>query len=623
MTKQLFFFSKVLTSVIICFAIMRGILLMANWNYFSSLSTSQILLSFAHGIRFDLAIMVALLSLPLLLTFIPFLQKTMSWLIFIIIVIACLGLLMDVAFFQEVHRHVGSELLLLQDIIPFLFAASASHLSELLALLFFIVLFGMAWKKWVVPDEGFLTTRLWKKISLFPIVIILMIIVIRGGLVTGRPLTVIDAYITDSSELANLTLNGIYTGIRVSLSSRNVNNYNYSHFSSDAIQDELSIPEAYPFEQSYPSHNNVAMPNIIVLTIESLNYDYIDALSNKSYGVTPYLDSLTKKSMVFENFFAAGQRSVIGLQATWTGIPALLGFPVMHTGLSTNKITQIAKVARNNNYATFFAQTSKRSSFKVDSLAKSIGFDKYWGLEDIGELLLDYPAGPPPNFGYDYETLMLLKKHLKRSKKENPNKPILAGFFSGTMHAPYTKLPKKFEKYPHQVNGLNGMLNSIAYTDWSIQQFIEGLLKDPEFKNTIFLITADHTSNNFSKHVSYQDLFHIPMIIYAPSHDDIKIEHNKTIRSQLDIMPTIMDLIGSKQAFSALGSSLFKPSKHPVFNNIGYLVGTINNKGYLKTDLSKVAGTDLQPDKVKRIYRHFLMINQRVAKSLKTNKWAH
>jgi phosphoglycerol transferase MdoB-like AlkP superfamily enzyme len=248
----------------------------------------------------------------------------------------------------------------------------------------------------------------------------------------------------------------------------------------------MGISKDCPFEQQYQS--KAQHPNIIVLQIESLNYQFIDALGKKIYGVTPYLDSLVAKSIVYDQFYSAGQRSIIGLQAIWTGIPALLGFPTVDKGLSTYKITQIAKLARQTGYKTLFAQTSLRSSFRIDALANSVGFEHFWGLEDIGELQLDYPQGIKPHFGYDYETLMLLQKKLKTHFAKMPQQPVLMGFFSGTTHSPYIRLPKQFEKYPYQIDGLNGMLNSIAYMDWSLQQFIEGLRQEPWFKNTVFII---------------------------------------------------------------------------------------------------------------------------------------
>jgi phosphoglycerol transferase MdoB-like AlkP superfamily enzyme len=633
MKQKLIFISRILIAVIIIFALMRGVLLLANVEYFSSLSISEILLAFAHGIRFDLSIMVALLALPILLLFLPLKLFSLkiwyqitAWFCFIVLLFAILALAMDIVFFQHSQRHVGAELAQMQSDTGYLISMLKTYWLAVLGFVVFIIIFAKSWQKWVLSalenKQNNSAPKYWQTLMALPFVLLLTMLIIRGGLVTGKPLMVINAFISDSNELANLTLNGVYTGIRVSMSSNNASHYQHHHFSDEEIQTAMGISKDYPFEQQYQS--KAQHPNIIVLQIESLNYQFIDALGKKNYGVTPYLDSLVAKSIVYDQFYSAGQRSIIGLQAIWTGIPALLGFPTVDKGLSTYKITQIAKLVRQTGYKTLFAQTSLRSSFRIDALANSVGFEHFWGLEDIGELQLDYPQGIKPHFGYDYETLMLLQKKLKTHFAKTPQQPVLMGFFSGTTHSPYIRLPKQFEKYPYQIDGLNGMLNSIAYMDWSLQQFIEGLRQEPWFKNTVFIITADHPAASYvAKQAKYKELFHIPLIIYSANTDLVQAKRVAEIRSQLDLMPTMADLMGLDKPIAALGTSLWKPEKYLMINNIGYLTGSLNKQGYVKTDLSKLVSTNLSSEQGKQLYQQLLMTDQRIAESLQANKWAH
>ena len=633
MKQKLLFITRILIAVIVIFSLMRGVLLLTNAAYFSSLSPNEIALAFAHGIRFDLSIMVALLALPILLLFIPlkffsstFWYQITAWFCFVVLLLAILALAMDIVFFQHSQRHVGAELVQMQSDTAYIFSMLQTYWIAVLGFVIFIILFAKLWQRWVLAtitsDKNKPTVKYWQTLLAFPFVLFALLLIIRGGLISGKPLMVINAFISDSNALANLTLNGVYTGIRVSMSSNNASHYQHHHFSDQEILAKMGIPKDYPFEQRH--QRRPQQPNIIVLQIESLNYQFIDALGKQHYGVTPYLDSLVDKSKVYDQFYSAGQRSIIGLQAIWTGIPALLGFPTVDKGLSTYKITQIAKLARQSGYKTLFAQTSQRASFRIDALANSVGFEDYWGMEDIGELQLDYPQGTKPHFGYDYETLMLLKNKITTHFTNNPQQPVLMSFFSGTTHSPYIRLPKQFEKYPYQIDGVNGMLNSIAYMDWSIQQFIEGLRAEPWFSNTIFIITADHPAASYvSKQAKYQELFHIPLIIYSENNDLVPIKRIQEIRSQLDLMPTMADLMGLDASVSALGTSLWKPKKHLMINNLGYLIGSLNQQGYIKTDLSKLVGTSLTPQQAQPFYQQFLMTNQRVAESLQKNKWAY
>ena len=633
MKQKLIFISRILIAIIVIFALMRGVLLLANAEYFSSLSLSEILLAFAHGIRFDLSIMVALLALPILLLFLPVTffssrvwTQITAWFCFLILLLAILALAMDIVFFQHSQRHVGAELVQMQSDTGYIISMLKTYWFAVIGFIVFIIIFAKSWQRWVLKmptnQQDNNVPKYWQMLLALPFVLLSILLIIRGGFVTGKPLMVINAFISDSNELANLTLNGVYTGIRVSMSSNNASHYQHHHFSDQEIQAAMGIPKDYPFEQLYQRKQR--QPNIIVLQIESLNYQFIDALGKKNYGVTPYLDSLVAKSLVYDQFYSAGQRSIIGLQAIWTGIPALLGFPTVDKGLSTYKITQIAKLARQSGYKTMFAQTSQRASFRIDALANSVGFEHFWGMEDMGDLQLDYPQGIKPHFGYDYETLMLLQNKISTHFESNPQQPVLMSFFSGTTHSPYIRLPKQFEKYPYQVDGLNGMLNSIAYMDWSLQQFIEGLRQEPWFNNTIFMITADHPAASYvSKQAKYNELFHIPLIIYSANTDWVQAKRVQEIRSQLDLMPTMADLMGLDKAVSALGASLWKPKKHLMINNIGYLTGSLNQQGYITTDLSKLVGTNLPAEQAKQLYQQLLMTDQRVAESLQANKWAH
>jgi hypothetical protein len=95
------------------------------------------------------------------------------------------------------------------------------------------------------------------------------------------------------------------------------------------------------------------------------------------------------------------------------------------------------------------------------------------------------------------------------------------------------------------------------------------------------------------------------------------------IRSQLDLMPTMADLMGLDKPIAALGISLWKPKKYLMINNIGYLTGSLNKQGYVKTDLSKLVSTNLSSERGKQLYQQLLMTDQRIAESLQANKWAH
>src|SRR5690554_3369390 len=120
------------------------------------------------------------------------------------------------------------------------------------------------------------------------------------------------------------------------------------------------------------------------------------------------MDELITKSRVWTNTFAAGQRSIEGVQAILASIPLLEGRQTLGWGLEQNRLTTLAKEADNIGYDTVMMQTSSRRSFHMDAIASLVGFNQYYGMEDF-PMLRDYPVSMPA-FGWDYEGLMFLSK---------------------------------------------------------------------------------------------------------------------------------------------------------------------------------------------------------------------
>ena len=620
MKNHILLILKVTLTALLVFALMRLVLLLANYQYFSALTFFDYLFAFVHGLRFDLATIAWLIFPLLLLSFIAvrIVNLVALWLCFVSLAIAILGLSMDVVFFQYVNRHIGNELLQVKGNLSYLSAMMLSYWHWTAVYFLALIGFGFWWQKKIISPCQ-ISKKIGYKFILLPIFLTVSLIAMRGGF-TEKPMGVADAFVNDSHERAGLTLNGIYSAFSISDSGKNSQHYQYQFFSDQEIEKQLKLKPNYPFKNQYSFKSY--KPSVIVLQIESLNFQFIDGLSNRQYGVTPYLDQLLKKSKVFNKFYAAGQRSIVGLQASWYGIPALLGLPTVDNGLISNKTTQVAKLAVKQGYRTFFAQSSPRTSFRVHTLAKNLGFEHYFGMEDIDKLLIEYPGEITPIFGYDYETLMLLQKQIF-NHFEHQNNPVLIGFFSGTTHTPYLQFPAKFTKYQHQSYGLNGMLNSVHYLDWSIKQFIEGMRAKPWFKDIVFIITADHVNAKYlPKESDNSDYFHIPLIVYSENQDLLKGLKTEQVRSQLDLMPTIVDLIGSDSEFYALGNSLYKDNKYPMIINSGYILDSIVESGFIKTNLQKILQTNLPQSQAQKLYQEFLMINQRAAVSLRNNKWA-
>lgn len=562
---------------LLAFLVCRGYLYFTYIDYFSSLSVRQVLLAFLKGIQFDSATIASsgalfflLLCLPFKFFHKPFIRRTALYLLSFWLLLLVGYCLVDVSYFGEVKRHIGAEVLNIgSDIGAITAIAFSSRLNHTLAGFAIIAVLFAFWYVFVLKKElkvgqqirSSFTTRLLYCLG----VIVFMVIAIRGFILDGRPINLSDAFTKQGSlEQANLILNPVYLSFRESK-----NRLKQKPLNLVPAQEMQDFAQAHPhiFDWQNPQAQ-ASGKNIVFILLESWTSRYIDSLSGSSYKVTPFFDHLIQKSLVWDHYYAAGQRSIIGIQAALTSVPVLPSQATIGFGLELKNFSRIADIAKQNNYQTLMMQTSKRRSFQMENIAKALGFEHYYGQEDI-PLLLNYPQ-EQPHFGWDYEGLQFLASQLS-TLSEAGQRPFFAFIFTGTTHEPFAKLPSQFETYPHDSRNESGYLNTLHYSDWSLQEFFKRAEKEPWFKNTIFILSADHTLNTkvdkpvvatptsggHHEAISAED-FRIPLLIYAPD-GSLQPARSHSLASQYDLLPSMMDLLGFKQSIQTFGRSLFSP----------------------------------------------------------------
>ncbi len=613
----------IITALFLFFLARLSLLILYN-SQFASLSWNEKIFAFVEGMRFDLSSIVVFFSIPILLMNFPlkifknkYYQGILSWLLFGILIVGIGFLMGDVVYFDFVKRHIAYELFLMGGddagvIGEMLFGVFLPHL--ILFCIIVGVLF-LVWKRITnIPLKPI-------RFGLVPflhyfVMFLLLVIAARGGL-GYKPVTIIDAFASGNTEYSNLVLNGVFSMSHSSLRGKNVNHHFFDEL--EALEHLNHTPEnkTYPFQKK-ASGSQHKQYNLVFVLIESLSFKYVDSFGKAGYGVTPNLDRLAKLGLQFENFFAVGQRSVEGIQATLTGIPSIIGLPTIGIGLPAN-YSKLGQIAKDNGYSTIFVQSLKRRSFRVDAIAGSTGFQEYYGMEDM-PILLDYPDPKEAKYGWDYETYMF-----SAEKMEKATKPFLTYIITSTTHTPYPRLPEGLEKYPHSTNDEKGFLNTINYTDWSIGKFIKRLEKQPWFENTIFIFTADHALAHYQGG-TFMERFRIPLIIYAPK--ILKPQKNPYVCSQLDVFTTIIELLNLNSKFSSFGRSLFDLDDQSfALVREGSVMGIITEKGFLRHSLQNRLEIAPFQKNIPSVYfdsmeKKLLAADQLTFELLKSNRWA-
>ncbi|MBK7430258.1 MAG: sulfatase-like hydrolase/transferase [Bacteroidetes bacterium] len=158
---------------------------------------------------------------------------------------------------------------------------------------------------------------------------------------------------------------------------------------------------------------------------------------------------------------------------------------------------------------------------------------------------------------------------MKRTAEEltKIDRPFFATIFTLSSHHPYD-IPKKYEgKF---AEGTLPIHKSILYADYSLKEFFKQASTLPWFKNTLFVITADHTATSDSPYYqNRQGMYSIPLLFFMPS-DNLLGKSNKTCQ-QIDILPSIMSYLNYDYTYFAFGQNTFDKNK------TGYAITYLND----------------------------------------------
>ncbi len=390
----------------------------------------------------------------------------------------------------------------------------------------------------------------------------------RGGATTAvRPITLSNAnqYVNRSSEVA-LILNTPFSMIRSINKDVFVDPKYYSREELDRIYQPVIIPA-----------DTLVMnkKNVVVLIIESYGREYIGGYNplpvldgnanpqqttdngqrttdNGQLSLTPFTDSLIQRSLTFDYTFANGRKSIDGMPSILSSIPRFIE-PFFLTPAALNKVSGLAGELGKVGYESAFFHGAENGSMGFEAFAHATGYKAYLGRTEYNQ---DKRFNGDKDFDgmwaiWDEEFLQFYALQMSQMKQ-----PFITSVFTASSHHPY-KVPDRYQNiYKDEPDDPNVLCKCIRYVDNALRLFFETAEKQPWYKNTIFVLTADHT--NLTARPEYQTdlgVFSVPIIIFDPS-GDIKPERRHCIAQQIDIMPTIMGHLGYKNPYVAFGQDL-------------------------------------------------------------------
>lgn len=286
--------------------------------------------------------------------------------------------------------------------------------------------------------------------------------------------------------------------------------------------------------------------NVVLLIVESLGREYVSAISGEA-AYMPFLDSLCRRSLALTNAFANAEGSSKGTCAILAGIPSFTDEAFMNTAYSGNRVDGLGSRLKEMGYATAYFHGGLNGEFKFDSFSRACGFDSYFGKDEFGDdRFYDEHWGI-----YDEEFLQFTAERISSLPQ-----PFCAGIFTLSTHDPFP-IPERYSG--HFPKGTQEIHESLGYADMAIRRFFERASQEPWYRNTLFVITADHTFK-YNEHPAWYmnpaGRFAVPILFFAP--DGSFTGTDDRVAQQLDIMPSILDLMGYEGRISTFGQSVFQ-----------------------------------------------------------------
>ncbi|RLA04435.1 MAG: LTA synthase family protein [Gammaproteobacteria bacterium] len=392
------------------------------------------------------------------------------------------------------------------------------------------------------------------RISQFVVIFLLMVLGARSTL-GHRPLNPAMVYFSTDPLVNSLILNSFYS---TSFAAKQMFGEKKNKTLYGSLPEETVIQAARAYKGiADQAILNPAIPtlakqiatyrgkpkNLVIVLEESLGARFVGSLGG--LPLTPNFDQLSKQGWFFKSMLATGTRSVRGIEAVITGFSPTPFRAVVKRDKSQRNFFSIATLLGQKGYHTEFIYGGEAHFDNMKSFFLGNGFQVITEEKDYQN----------PTFvgswGASDEDLFA-KANQRFSQLTKDNKPFFSLVFSSSNHSPFEYPKGRIEPYDEQYNTRN---NAIKYADWALGKFFKEAKQSNYWDDTLFLIIADHDANAHGQSLVPPKSFHIPALILGK---DVEVKSEEKVRSQLDMPPTLLSMIGIDNENPMIGRDLTK-----------------------------------------------------------------
>lgn len=578
-----------LLAVMFLFSFSRVAFYLFNTSFFPDMTLPRFLKIIWGGFIFDRVAVLYTNALFILMLIVPFnfrfneiYLKIVKWVFLVTNGIALVLNTSDIAYYRFTLRRTSSSLFTQfenETNIGLLFLKFIFEYWYLTLLYILMMFFLVQCYKRIPVRRPVIKRKLLYHASavlLMGVCIVLFIGGVRGDFRhSTRPITLSNAgeYVSEPRDV-NIVLNTPFAIYRT-LQRNIIKKVNYYKTEEELNKEFTPVrsPVGKPFNKL----------NVVVFILESFGREYFgafnkDVLGTNYTGYTPFLDSLAGKSKSYLYAYANGRKSIDALPSITSSIPSI-EVPYVLSNYSSNKTNSLGTLLQQKGYYTSFFHGAPNGSMGFKAFVNINGYRDYFGKTEYEEERgsNDYDG----IWGIWDENFM----QYYADKMNTFSQPFHSVLFSTSSHHPYNIPDKHKDKFK---GGSMSIYRTIEYTDYSLRLFFEKVSKMPWFKNTVFVITADHCSAqvNYDEYRNAAGFFWIPLMFYHPGSDLQGMD--SSIAQQIDIMPTVLNYLGYDNSYLAYGCDLLNPSEEKfAFNYLNNTYQLFMNDYLLLFDGSK------------------------------------
>lgn len=565
--------------------------MLRNATLLSDVPRSEILHALAPGLRFDLATACYLLIPMSVLVFLPLnsidrsprLRRVFYWLFLTVMGLLTYLLIAEFEYFHEFQVRYNQIVISYLDQ-PATVGGMIWHgypvLSYTLLWLTAMVILALA-LRWLMR-------RIYPAGEAFParptlrycaaetgsiiLVITCLVFGMRGGF-QGEPLRWGDAFKSEHDVVNQFSLNGLYTLGRTLVDHfvaadpgkpwlKHMTTAEARRKARSLILDEQDRPlapddstvlriEEKELDRTVNLKPGVHKPNVVVVIMESFSAQF-SAACGAEEAATPHFDAIARDGILFDHCFSIGTHTHQGIFGTLLSFPNLPGYEaLMQSPLANQPFTSLPGILAQEGYETMFLYNGNFAWDNMRGFFRKQGMDRFIGGDDF-----DSSVRRDSVWGVD--DLEVFKRANREFESASARGPFMGVILTLSNHAPWD-LPR-FPGQPTEDRGtLTGPIKGIRYADWAVGQFIEEARKLPYFNNTLFVFVGDHGSRVIGSKLTAASLLthHIPLLFYGPGVLDATPRTDRTIASQLHVVPTVLGLLGVGRPQASWGTDLF------------------------------------------------------------------